>query len=326
MDAVPGKVMTDRLLDFVNHLAREVAKKYPDKILFTLSYTEATGPVPVRVKPDPNVRVMYCPYPWDWGCQSHAFCEQNQKGMKDLADWVELCPKQLFIFDYSVGYKMPLEIFGSFYAMVDKIRYYAKSGIEGIQFCGSPRNFNSLFKYVMNKLMWNPEIDVDRTIDEFMNLYYGQEVGPLMREYFDLIYTEVRERPVHQMCEGNNPSLVTAELAQKGYGIFQRAISAAGSDDVIRSRIEDEKLFLLFSDLQNHHKVNGSVSEDLTAYANKLAEFASLAKERQLNSHERRKTMHEFFWNTARIRFEGDPWYSDPGVDRFLADPMSLLQ
>jgi len=326
MDAVPGKVMTDRLLDFVNHLAREVAKQYPDKILFTLSYTEATGPVPVRVKPDPNVRVMYCPYPWDWGCQSHAFCEQNQKGMKDLADWIKLCPKQLFIFDYSVGYKMPLEVFGSFYAMVEKIQYYGRSGIEGLQFCGSPRNFNSLFKYVMDKLLWDPEIDVEKTIDEFMTLYYGCDTGPFMREYFDLIYSEIRERPVHQMCEGNNPSLVTAELAEKGYGIFERALSAAGNDDVVRNRIEDEELFLLFSDLQNHNKVNGLASKNMAAYAKKLAEFTRLARERQVTSHERRKPMREFYWNTAKIRFEGEPWYNDAKVDQFLADPISMLQ
>jgi len=47
--------------------------------------------------------------------------------MKDLADWVKLCPKQLFIFDYSVSYRMYLEIFGSLYAMADKIRYYAEA-------------------------------------------------------------------------------------------------------------------------------------------------------------------------------------------------------
>ena len=325
-DAVPGKVMTDRLLEFVNHLARQVAAIYPDKVLFTLSYTEATGPVPVRVKPEPNVRVMYCPYPWDWGCQSHAFCEQNSKGMKDLADWISLCPKQVFIFDYPVGYKMPLEIFGSFYAMVDKIKYYAKNGIEGIQFCGSPRNFNALFKYVMNLLMWDAETDAERAIDEFMRLYYGREAGPLIREYFDFIYREIRERPVHQMCEGNNPGLVNEEFAIKGYEIFDRAMEAVGNNELYRQRLLDEKLFLLFSDLNNHHKVNGIALKDLEGYSQKLAEFTRIAREKQLKSHERRKSMPEFFWNTARIRFSVDPWYSDPKVDEFLKNPMAMLQ
>ena len=287
--------MTDRLLDFVNHLAREVAKVYPDKILFTLSYTEATGPVPVRVRPEPNVRVMYCPYPWDWGCQSHAFCDKNRKGMKDLTDWVQLCPRQLFIFDYSVGYKMPLEIFGSFYAMVEKIQYYANHGIGGIQFCGSPRNFNPLFKYVMNELLWNPAIDVEAIIDQFMQLYYGKEAGPIMREYFDLIYRVIRERPVHQMCEGNNPELVNEEFAEEGYGILDRALKMAAADEEIQRRIQDEKLFLLFGDLQNHNKVNGLALSNLEAYSRKLVNFVRIAREKKLTSHERRKPMSDFF-------------------------------
>ena len=325
MDEIPGQRMTDRLLDFVNYLAREVAAKYPDKILFTLSYTEATGPVPVRVKPEPNVRVMYCPYPYDWGCQSHAFCEQNTKGMQELAGWVKLCPKQLYIFDYSVGYMMDLEIFGSFYAMADKIKYYAASGIEGIQFCGSPLGFNPLFKYVLNKLMWDPNIDVEKEIDAFMALYYGPEAAPAVREYWDLIYSEIRQRPVHQMCEGPNPGLVTEEFARKGYEIFGRAVAAAADNETYRSRIIDEKLLLLFTDLNNHNKVNGIALKDMDSYAGKLAEFTRIARDRQLKSHERRKTMSEFFRNTAGLEFPADPWYSDPAVDEFLKDPQAML-
>jgi len=61
MDAIPGVEMTDRLLHFVNGAARLVAEKYPDKVLWTLSYTEATGPVPKHEKPEPHVRVRFCP-------------------------------------------------------------------------------------------------------------------------------------------------------------------------------------------------------------------------------------------------------------------------
>ena len=325
MDQVPGKVMTDRLLDFVNYMAREVAKRYPDKVLFTLSYTEATGPVPSKVMPEPNVRVMYCPYPMDWGCQSHAFCEMNTKGMKDLAGWVKLCPKQLFIFDYSVSYRMYLEIFGSLYAMADKIKYYAESGIEGLQFCGSPRCFNALFKYVMNKLLWDPKTDVEKEIDSFMSLYYGKAAGPVVREYLNLIYSEIRQRPVHQMCEGPNPGLVTQEFARKGYEIFDRAMAAAGNNKDYRQRIADEKVFLLFTDLNNHNKVNGIALKDMESYTRKLAEFTRLARDRELKSHERRKTMTEFFKNTAGIELSVDPWYSDPKVQEFLRDPEALL-
>jgi hypothetical protein len=325
MDAVPGVEMTDRLLYFVNGIARHVAEKYPDKILFTLSYTEATGPVPMKIKPEPNVRVMYCPYPHDWGCQSHAFCEENTKGMKDLADWVRLYPKLIYIFDYPVGYRMYYQIMGSFYAMVDKIRYYADSGIEGVYFCGTPQNFNALLKYALGRLMWDPKIDIEETIDEFMNLYYGEKAGPIMRAYFDLIYSEIRERPVHQMCEGDNPELTTMEFAAKGYELFDQAIEAASGDEDIQQRIMDEKLFLLYSDLYNHHKVNG-MAGDMENYSRKLAEFTRMAKKKQIRDHARRTPMPDFFLTTAGIEFSEEPWYEDPKVDEFLANPMAMLE
>ena len=325
MDAVPGIEMTDRLLNFVNGIARQVADKYPDKILWTLSYTEATGPVPRNEKPEPNVRVLYCPYPYDWGCQSHAFCEKNTKGMKDLADWVRLYPKQIYIFDYPVGYKMYYQIMGSFYAMADKIRYYADSGIEGIYFCGTPRNFNALFKYVLGRLMWDPEIDIEKTIDEFMNLYYGEKAGSIMREYFNLIYREIKERPVHQMCEGDNPELTTPEFAEAGYELFSRAMEVAEGDEDIQQRILDEKIFLLYSDLYNHHKVNGKAG-DLEPYSRKLVEFARMAKELKILDHARRMPMPDFFLNTAGIEITADPWYEDPKIEELLTDPMPMLE
>jgi hypothetical protein len=166
---------------------------------------------------------------------------------------------------------------------------------------------------------------VEKEIDSFMSLYYGKEAGPVVREYFNLIYSEIRRRPVHQMCEGPNPGLVTQEFARKGYELFERAMAAAGNNEEYRQRIADEKLFLLFTDLNNHNKNNGIALKDMESYAKRLAEFTRLARDRELKSHERRKTMTEFFKNTAGIEFSVDPWYSDPKVEEFLRDPGALL-
>ncbi len=92
LDAVPGVEMTDRLLTYVNYIAREVAKKYPDKRIITLAYTSATSPPPTRVMPAPNVMVQYCPYPPRTGCHSHDFtCPKNKQGLEDLTGWIATC-------------------------------------------------------------------------------------------------------------------------------------------------------------------------------------------------------------------------------------------
>jgi len=208
--------------------------------------------------------------------------------------------------------------------MIDKIRYYADSGIEGIYFCGTPRNFNALFKYVLGRLMWDPDIDIEVTIDEFMNNYYGEKAGPIMREYFNLIYKEIKERPVHQMCEGDNPELTTPEFAAAGYELFRRAMVATEGDDDIQQRILDEKLFLLYSDLYNHHKVNGKAG-DMEIYAQRLAEFTRMAKKMEMQNHARRTPTQDFYLTTAGIEITVDPWYEDPKIEKLLSDPIAIL-
>jgi len=127
------------------------------------------------------------------------------------------------------------------------------------------------------------------------------------------------------MCEGPNPRLVNQEFARKGYEIFDRAMAAAGNNKDYRQRIADEKVFLLFTDLNNHNKVNGIALKDMESYTRKLAEFTRLARDRELKSHERRKTMTEFFKNTAGIELSVDPGYRETKVEEFLRDPEALL-
>jgi hypothetical protein len=45
-----------------------------------------------------------------------------------------------------------------------------------------------------------------------------------------------------------------------------------GVSEEVQSRIRDERLFLLFGDLQNHNKVNGAAAKNLGSYSRKLAD------------------------------------------------------
>jgi hypothetical protein len=71
LDAVPGVNMTDRLLDYVNHVARAVAAKYPDKRIVTLAYTNATSPP----------RPVSCPNPTSWCSIAHTRHERPARAM-----------------------------------------------------------------------------------------------------------------------------------------------------------------------------------------------------------------------------------------------------
>jgi len=327
LDAIPGRDMTDRLLDYVNYCAREVAKKYPGKRILTLAYTNATSPPPWRVMPEPNVMVQYCPYPRRTACQSHDMrCEKNESGFADLKGWLQACPNNMYIFDYPRGYKIWYEPFGSFYAMKRKLDFYAAHGVRGIFYCGVPTNFRDLFVFVQSKLHWDPKADVERLIDEFMAAYYGK-AAPHVREYFDFMHKQVDDRKVHQMCEGRNPGLVTAEYAEKALEMFRKAEEAVKDDRAALYRVRKEKFCVLFADLNERNPVNEKLAVSREEFARRLAEFMKIGRITKTSVVGRRDDgiVSDWLFKIARIRTNVKPWYADPLVDRMIADPVKTL-
>lgn len=324
LDSAPGS-MTDRLLDYVNYIAREVAKKYPDKRVLTLAYTDATSPPPTRVLPEPNVMVQYCPYPHRTDCHSHDFtCEKNRQGYEDLMGWLAKCPRNMYIFDYPTGYQNWYEPFGSFWAMKSKLDLYAAHGVKGLFYCGTPQNFRDLFCYVQSELLWNPNTPVEPLIKEFMDAYYGP-AAPAVRRYFDFFAREVKERPIHQMCEGASPHTVTPDFADTALKVFAEAEAAVANDRARLYRVRAEKLCVLFGDLNARNPVNGKLAVSEEDFANRLAELCRIVRAMRISQMVRRLPMDEWLYRTARLRTTRQPWYTDPLVDRLVTDPLATL-
>ncbi len=328
LDAVPGVEMTDRLLDYVNYVARAVAEKYPDKRILTLAYTNATSPPPTKVMPEPNVMVQFCPYPHRVACQSHGLtCPKNAVGFADLQGWIAGCPDNMYIFDYPRGYAVYYEPFGSFYAMRDKLAFYAQNNIRGIYYCGVPTNFKDLFVYVNSRLLWEPGADVEALIDEFMAAYYGA-AAPRMRQYFDLLARETEERPVHQMCEGANPGLVTAEYADRAEAIFTQARAAVADDRFCLYRVGAEEFCWLFADLNERNPVRGNLAVSEERFATRLARFLEIGRKMRIQAVLRGDNggVEDFLYKVARIRPKTRPWYADPLVDAIPDNPQEALR
>ena len=327
-DATPGRVTTDRLIDYVNAVVRPMAAKYPDKRVLTLAYTTATSPPPRFAMPEPSVMVQFCPYPGRVWCQSHDLtCEKNKLGFEDIKGWIRKCPKNMYVFDYPCGYKIWYEPFGSFYAMKRKLDFYSANGIRGLFYCGVPRNFRSLFIFVQSRLHWDPHADAEALIDEFMPVYYGA-AAPHIRAYFDFMHNEVDRRKVHQMCEGACPGIVTAEFSRKALEIFANAEAAVAKDRAALYRVRAEKVFVLFADVNERNPVNGKVADSDDAFARRLAEFARLARLLRIRTVGRRESgvVSDWLWRIARLRITAGVWYTDPVIARLMLRPEKTLR
>jgi len=327
-DEVPGRVTTDRLIDYVNAVVRPVGARHPRKRILTLAYTAATSPPPRWARPARNVMVQFCPYPGRVWCQSHDLtCEKNKAGLEDIQGWIKKCPRNMYVFDYPCGYKIWYEPFGSFYAMKRKLDRYAANGVRGLFYCGVPRNFLDLFVYVQSHLHWDPHAEVDALIDGFMPAYYGA-AAPQVRAYFDYLHREVERRKVHQMCEGACPGIVTAEFSEKALAMFAEAEAAVSDDRRALYRVRREKLFVLFADVNERNPVNGEVADNEAAFARRLAEFARIARTMRVRVVGRREAgiVSGWLWRIARLRVEARTWYSDPVIQRLILDPVTTFR
>ena len=325
MDEEYPRRLSDRLLDYVNSIARKTAKKHPDKVILTLAYTPATQPPPRRTRPEPNVKVMFCPYPTPGGalCNSHdLLCPRNAGALADLKGWLAWCPDNVYIYDYPCDYQNEYEPLGSFYAMARKIKFYHFCGIKGIYFCGGPSLFRGLFNYCMGRLLWHPELDVEELINEFMPAYYGA-AAPMMREYFNLLYNRVDDHaaPFHTYCEASNPGLVTPQFAAKAYAIFDRGKEAVKADPLLLERVKWEEFCgVLWSDLNENTKgkllENGGLNTELLAKFRKLAEISAA---REVYSFVRGDRENLWITRTFGIPIGDEAWFQDSLVKKLLS-------
>jgi len=331
-----GMIKADRNLKFVNAIAERTAKKYPDKILITLAYVDTEKP-PFETKPTANVRVMCCPYA-TWSNNLQTFCAVNTEGFKTLDGWLKICPGNLYIFDYPNPYNECLNIWPAFYATYDRLIYYSKHGVKGIFFCGLGGErpgysltvsagiaFGSLQRYVLSKVLWDPGLDIEREIDKFMKLYFGPAAGG-MRAYFNLIHKEVKIRGFVQRHSEIKRGFVTQALSTQAFKCFADAEKAVANDAKYLKRVKTEKLFLLYSDLTDRCRGNGQITEaELPVYAERLAEFARLCCDFEINRFSSRRTTVQWLWETAILKADNPVWYKSSQVQALIKDPLNTL-
>ncbi len=314
---------TDRYLRFVNIIARSIAAKYPDKRILALAYTVLTEAPPVEVKPEPNVDIMYCVWSSDWGCKYHAFCEKNREGMAHFEQWCALAPGRVHIFDYP--WSAPADI--------ARLQYFAQHNAAGVFHCGFRGRFQPLNTYLCARVFRDPEFDLERETDAFMQAYYGPAAKPV-RAYYDMMNQAIAAADDHQTPCAPEPfyghkdrTIITLEYARRGETLFEQALSAAEGDAKLIARIEVERQAFLRAAVNELNLTRGlETPEDRRDFALRLAELVKRLKASRPGAVYYRESPKVYLQRAARFEFgvQGK-WYDDPVLDEFLKDPVAYI-
>jgi len=128
--------------------------------------------------------------------------------------------------------------------------------------------FSELRAYLISKLLWNPDADVENTINDFMFGYYGRS-GKYVRQYFDLLHSRITaETHIHLGLSPDDP-IFSDEFVSKSFQIFEDAVKVADNDEIAR-RVEMASLPILY--------LKCKMNPQLARYDGSYQKFCTIAK------------------------------------------------
>lgn len=225
------------LLRFVNKIAEVIEKEYPDKYVDTLAYWYTRKP-PKYTKPNKNIIIRLCNIECCFVHPLDSNCEKNKPFVDDMKKWAKICDK-LYVWDYVVNFGHYLMPFPNLRVLQTNIKFFINNSVKSIfeqgNYCESGKGeFAELRAYVLAKLLWNPDYDVDTAINEFLGGYFGMAAAP-MRQYIDMMHDRVEELNDFHIGIFDPPSekFFTPEIVEKAEKLFERALALADDEEVV---------------------------------------------------------------------------------------------
>lgn len=265
LDAEEGSP-SGSLLNFVNKVARE----FPDEIISTLAY-QYTRQAPKHIKPENNVNIMFCSIE----CNRSKPLETDPSSagfVNDLKEWSSIA-KSMIVWDYVVQFKNTVSPFPNFHVLQPNIQLFRKFNADmmfqqGAGGC-TGYEFGELRNYIIAKLLWNPDADVNAVMNDFLNGYYGKG-GKYIREYIDLMTGALKKSNADLLIYGNPiapmKGYLSADLIKRYNSLFDRAEAAEKNNHEVLTRIKIARLPLKYAMLEQAKVIatgeNGLVLKD----------------------------------------------------------------
>jgi len=239
------------ILNFVNAIAKSVAKKYPNISIQTLAYYYSEKP-PKTIRPHKNVIIRLCRYAEY--CDAHPIegCEVNKPFIDQLNSWNKIAPR-IMVWDYLVDFRHFFMPFPNLDGIKKDIRFYYNHGVTGLFEQGSypiqGAELSELRAWVLAQLLWDPFQDADDLIDEFLDNVYGA-AAPYLQNYLELVHTKVRKDSIHfNMYAEPTVGHLTPDVIHEAEKIFLLAEKSVADSSELLKRVEAAHLPVLYTRL-----------------------------------------------------------------------------
>ncbi len=239
------------LLTFINRLADEVKKEFPDNYISTLAYNYSDEP-PKNLKPRDNVIIKLCLMPGDCASSyAQPDGKYSEKGHDLVEKWGKVA-KHIVIWDYNIdfhNYMMPFPVLDTLKANND---FYIENNVYGMfhqMSADKGGDFAELNSYVMARLMWDKDVDVQQIFNKFLTVYY-KEAAPYIAQYYGLLRENVQKSGQQLYIYADPAQYYTSYLSPSNLDdyldIFQEAEQAVSYDSELTNRVKLAKKGVLY--------------------------------------------------------------------------------
>lgn len=193
---------------FTNAFADALDDEFPDFTFTFYAYQETDRPpADLSLRCSKNVVPVLCGL--HKACRSHPltdcgavdgddsfenlFGDKKPQIAEDFANWVKIADRT-YIYDYTINFLNTAQFFSNFGTMQQTMKYMRDTGITGyIYNCGDGHEaaFNELRNYLLCKVQWDVECDVEYWMNEFLKGYYGEAAAPYIKEIIDIQTSQI---------------------------------------------------------------------------------------------------------------------------------------
>ncbi len=176
-------------------LADQLRDAFPGAVFLGSAYLFSRKPCTNVRFPD-NAGVDFAPIEADWSRPFDA--PENRAILDDLDGWCRQT-KHIWVWLYATNYGGYLQPVPDIYPMARTLRVLAqRPQVEGIFLEGAYHTPGShlaaLKAWLFARLLWDPFVDPEPLVDEFLRGYYGP-AAPMMAEYIRLLHKSAAEHP-----------------------------------------------------------------------------------------------------------------------------------
>lgn len=220
--------VTDRYIHFFNAVLAEVHKEFPGKKIAFYCYHVYMRP-PLREKPDPCITLAFAPITL---CRVHGMnnpiCPDRSYYRGIMTAWGKLLP-EIFERGYYFNLACPGFPFSKVHCVRDEIPFAKKAGITGWRVeCMPAWGVDTPTLYVVTKLYWDADRDVDALLDDFYGSFFGPAAKP-MKSYFERMDAALKNADHHTGCSFCVPHFYPPDVRKASLKDLKRAEKLAGN-------------------------------------------------------------------------------------------------